>query len=282
MYNLDLITPAGIAITANTAADSDTLALSSGTTAGIPVGAVIVGPGIPDFAVVRSFPSPTQIVISSPAYATGTGVSLFVPIEPVSLADVKAHLRVEHTEEDSTIAGFIAVARERLEDEARRVFLTKTYDYRIDNFGYMNGAQNRAIRQMGINPWLFGVSAEPLVLPYGPITEIISITYRSSSTGAPTVLDPAMYRLSPGERARVEPAFGTAWPATMPGIDGVTIRYVAGYGDTPAEVPVKYRQAIKMLVSYYWECRSNGQPPNGLDIPDDVMRLIGVAGRGYS
>ena len=48
-------------------------------------------------------------------------------VEPVSLAEAKAYLRVEHDDDDDTIAALIAGARIHVESQTRRALITQTW-----------------------------------------------------------------------------------------------------------------------------------------------------------
>jgi hypothetical protein len=56
-----------------------------------------------------------------------------VASEPVSTADLKSHLRIQHTAEDTYIAQLAKEAREQLEDEHNAAFGVKTIKVEIRN-----------------------------------------------------------------------------------------------------------------------------------------------------
>lgn len=56
--------------------------------------------------------------------------------------------------------------------------------------------------------------------------------------GQQQMLDPQDYTVdTESEPGRLLPAPGKAWPATAARINAVEVRYIAGYGATPADVP---------------------------------------------
>jgi uncharacterized phiE125 gp8 family phage protein len=153
--------------------------------------------------------------------------------EPVTLADTKIHLRVDHAADDTLISRLIAAARQQCELTARRAFITRTLDLRL--------------------PAMPGALLE---IPTPPLLAITSISY-VASTGATATVDAGVYHVY----ADIEPGAIVLkpyqnWPAVdlMPGWP-VTIRYTAGYGTTPAAVPQCYQQAIMLLVSHWYENR---------------------------
>lgn len=75
-------------------------------------------------------------------------------IEPVSLAEAKAHLRVEVNDENSLIQTLITAARQYVETATRRALLQQTWDDKLDAF-----------------------PCGAIVLPLSPVTSVTSITY---------------------------------------------------------------------------------------------------------
>lgn len=156
-------------------------------------------------------------------------------VEPVALDDAKAHLRVSATDEDSYIASLIVAARTMVENATRRSLITRTLRLRIDDFCH-------GFREHGIE------------LPLGPVASISSFTYVDAA-GTPTAV-PAVYTLEVDtEPAWVRLSYGATWPTPRPEPLVVTIDYVAGYGATPAAVPVPLAHAIRLYLSHLYEHR---------------------------
>lgn len=146
--------------------------------------------------------------------------------EPVSLAELQAHLRVERDLEDALLLAYAQAAREMVEAATGRALLPQTWQLRLDAF------------------------AEPIMPPHAPVTAVTAIEYVTAS-GALT-LPPADYSVvlpaGPAEgRARILPARGRAWPGTDGNPDAVRITYVAGYASAAA-VPAALRAAILLAV----------------------------------
>ena len=55
-------------------------------------------------------------------------------VEPVTLAEAKAYLRVEHDDDDDVIASLIAAARSHIEAQTRRALITQTWQIRRDSW----------------------------------------------------------------------------------------------------------------------------------------------------
>lgn len=132
--------------------------------------------------------------------------------EPVALADLKLHLRVDSTDEDDLIAGMNAGARDYAETFIQAAIpYPQTWDYTLDAF-----PSDGVIR-----------------LPLGQVTAITSLTYVATD-GASTLLSPALYapNLPTGPKALrgyIIPAYQQHWPSTRNVASGVIVRFVAGY-----------------------------------------------------
>lgn len=81
-------------------------------------------------------------------------------IEPVTLEELKLHLRIEldQTGEDEYLEGLIRVVREHIEDITRRAIMTQTWDYCLDDFP----------------------GGDSIRLPFGNLQSVTSITYKES------------------------------------------------------------------------------------------------------
>lgn len=93
-------------------------------------------------------------------------------LEPVTLAQAKAFLRIEHTGDDAAISTAISAARLVAERYLRTVLLAQTWEYSVGN------PCSLALR-----------------LPLGPVTGILSVTLVNEQ-GISTVLGGNSYRLS--------------------------------------------------------------------------------------
>ena len=149
--------------------------------------------------------------------------------EPVSLADLKAHLRVEHDDEDEEIFGMGITARMYIEERCWISLCTQTWRQVLD--GWPSG---------------------PIQLSKGPILGITSVTYRDSD-GATQTLSSSVYALLTGGRFAL--AYNQQWPtAALWGQEPFAITYTAGYGIAEA-VPAPLKHALKLLVGHYYENR---------------------------
>lgn len=153
-------------------------------------------------------------------------------LEPVSLDEVKSHLRLDSdsAEEDAYLTILRQVARETVEAHTRRALLTQTWDWKLDGFP----------------------CAQPWELPKAPLQSVTSISYVDSDGATQTwassnysVLAPAGPRAMPGTVAL---AYNATYPVVRSIPNAVTVRFVAGW-TAAASVPAPIRHAVLILVA---------------------------------
>jgi uncharacterized phiE125 gp8 family phage protein len=157
-------------------------------------------------------------------------------VEPVSLAEAKAHLRVDIDDDDTLIGGLITTARTHLEGIARPklAMISQTWEYIADTWPEGNTFELR---------------------PY-PLQSITSIKYVDED-GVETTYSSVNYLVDTySQPGRVRLKSDASWPsATLREMNGLAIRFVAGYGAAGSAVPVQLRQAILLLVGHWYENR---------------------------
>lgn len=190
------------------------------------------------------------------------GLKIITPpvAEPVTLAEMRAQLRLEpdDTDYDDLLGPLITAAREWCEGFQNRSYVERTLELALDN-------------------WPCGPYIE---LPRPPLQSVTSLTY-TDNTGAVTIWDAANYATDDYTfvpqlvRSKL-----VRWPSvSLTAVNGVKVRYIAGYEpvvtgegaeattDYGANVPQKIKQAIILLVSHWYE---NGP----CDPPIAVLSLL--------
>ena len=198
-------------------------------------------------------------------------------VEPVSLDDAKAHLRIDHDSDDGLIAAYTAVARSRAEQFMNRALITQTLCYT------MSPAQP-IFAQPGalVNPIIFitpiiwpTISGAPISLPMSPVQSIVSVSQRlRDGTTAALTSGTDFYGDTTNEPGRV--SLNGRW---QPAGSDLAITYVAGYGDTPDAVPISIVHAIKLMLTYFYEHRGDDEVemPQASKMLMWPERLVGFA-----
>ena len=152
-------------------------------------------------------------------------------LEPLSLQDARAFLKVETSDDDDVIAALIAGARIHVEAQTRRALVTQSWRLIRDVWP--------ADGRVPILPVpLRSVTAARVYRLDGSMQSIDAGTYIAETAAAPAVL---WFKAPPPAPGRV--------------VAGIEIDITAGYGDTAADVPADLRQAIRLLVAHWYENR---------------------------
>ncbi|WP_407312056.1 head-tail connector protein [Desulfosporosinus sp. SB140] len=159
-------------------------------------------------------------------------------VEPLSLQEVKDYLRVDNdtdTTGDNYLSALMTAAREYCEGFQNRAYITQTW-------------------QMSFDYWPSYV----INIPRGNLQTINSVSYKNSAGAVTPLTEILQYVVSTrGVLGRISPPYAQPWPPFIPfPLDAVVIEFVCGYGDTAESVPEKVKQAMKLLVSHWYENRT--------------------------
>ncbi|WP_045726751.1 MULTISPECIES: head-tail connector protein [Xanthomonas] len=181
-------------------------------------------------------------LVTPPAVDAFTGIA-----EPVSLAQVKLHLRVDVAEDDALILALISSARQMAETLTNRQLLSATWNLVLDAFP---------------GPSLIGVPAgttysipeHAILIAKGPVQAVTSIVYQDMNRNLVT-LPPTDYVVtSTDDLTRITPIFGQTWQPTLPQIGAVNVQFLAGYADS-TQVPEGIKHWIKLRVDSLYNQR---------------------------
>lgn len=156
-----------------------------------------------------------------------------VAVEPLTLADAKAHLRVDVSTDDAYITALITAARQQAEHEAQRSFAPQTLRVRASEWG------------AGIE------------LPRGPVNAITHVRYQDAANVQQTLSASAYYLDRSSLVPVVRAASGSEWPAVYPQNDVIEVQYTAGTWQTAAgvEAPRAAVQYMLLLIGSMYENR---------------------------
>lgn len=178
-------------------------------------------------------------------------------VEPLDLAEAKAHLRVDVTADDALIDSLITAAREHVEAVTGRALTTQVWELFLD---------------------AFPTDEEFIEIPKAPLSSLQDVSYVDADTGTTVAATLADFTtLAPvGERAgrgSVGPGPGKAWPTNVSTAPlSARIRFVAGYGAASA-VPAGIKAAILLIVGDLYANREARLAGNLSDNPT-VERLL--------
>jgi uncharacterized phiE125 gp8 family phage protein len=150
--------------------------------------------------------------------------------EPISVADLKVHLRLDGTAEDAALASLITTARLQIEAALSLALITQYWTWTFDR-------------------WPCRASVE---LPISPVQSILALTVMRSA-GPLSV--PASATILDGQGVAARLITKDGWPRPGVASQGIEIRFAAGFGPAAADVPAPIRQALLLLAAHWYSHR---------------------------
>lgn len=173
--------------------------------------------------------------------------------EPLTLEEARLHLRAGHSSDDPLITGLIATARLLCEQVTGLSLINRDYSLWLDRWPGSDSL-----------PWWDGLregvrSRKPqaLLLPRPPLCAVSGI-YIYSAAGDAAVFDSNAYYVDTVRKpGRIVLQDSQSAPEPERIANGIEIRYTAGFGTTPQDVPAMLRQGMKQLVAHMYENRGD-------------------------
>jgi len=139
-----------------------------------------------------------------------------------------------NTTADPYLTMLIQAAREMAEAYTKRGFITQTH--RLELTAFPRGTA--------------------IFLPKGDIQSVTSVVY-TDGDGVEQTLSTSSYDVQTSWPGVINLADGYTWPDTKKTLGAVKITFVAGYGDTAADVPQTIKQGMLMLIGHYYNNRES-------------------------
>lgn len=169
---------------------------------------------------------------------------------PVSLAEVRLHLKVDNTDDDSLIEQLLDAATIYCEQFQNRTYLNRTRFLYLDEF------------------------PDVILVPNAPLVSVTTLQYIDTD-GATQTWGSSNYKVDTNtEPGRITPAYNVSWPTIRQVTSAITITYVAGYGAGAANTPNDVKNAIKLLVGHWYEHREGVTDLDLEDAPKAVDSLL--------
>lgn len=174
-------------------------------------------------------------------------------VEPITLAEAKAHLRVDASGEDSLIQSLIMASRLHIEAALDLALITQSWRHQRDVWP----------------------PSRVLILPLRPIQSLTAVTLHDDDATSRT-LDVGDFVVDGhANPARLVWRGNGAVPAAGIIANGIEIDIVAGYGDAATDVPQPIRQALLLLIAHWYENREPVEiGATATTIPASVSELL--------
>lgn len=174
-------------------------------------------------------------------------------LEPLSLDEAKAHLRVFSDDDDEIIDSYISGVTKSLDGRDGLLgccLITQTWKLVLPRF------------------------RDPLSIPLPPCQSIDAFTYMDSDGVSQTLSEGnySVFGLGTVNGATLRPLYGQNWPSTRDVTNAVTITFTAGFGDAPDEIPQDIRTSIAMRVANLFDTGLTEETPTSSDLVYNYRR----------
>jgi len=167
--------------------------------------------------------------------------------EPLTLSEVKSHLRIDGNYDDALLNSCITSARMYFESQCEISIASQELLLALDSFD------------------------DIVYLPRGPVQSVEDISYSDSENDLDSMADWIEDLVS--NPARITPAFGQSWPATAEVVNAVQVSYTTGY-TTPSMVPKLLKSGMLFYVAHLYENRSAVTDGDLKEVPMAVESII--------
>jgi uncharacterized phiE125 gp8 family phage protein len=176
-------------------------------------------------------------------------------VEPVSLDEAKAHLRVSTSDTDDLISIYIRAAREYCEGPygfLGRALVTQTWRLTLDEFPAGSG--------FSASSWC---SQGEIQIPLPPLQSVTSVAYDDANS-VEQIVSPALYFVDTVSQPGWLLPVNASWPTPLNAANSVRITFVAGYPastdsppDLAANVPFNVKAAMLLMIGNMFENRED-------------------------
>ncbi len=190
--------------------------------------------------------------------------------EPVTLDDFKAHMRITGTDEDGTLAGWLRVGRQQVENILSRKLVSQTWILFLPQFPARNYIRLPFGNLQSVNAVLYRTLADDTVKRFE--------NYRASNLQYDA--DGAESLFMQDRPGRVVLRDGYTWPTdTLVETNGVSVDFTCGWlaaedSSASENLPEEIRLAIKILAGHFYENRELAAEKPLSIIPNTVDALL--------
>jgi uncharacterized phiE125 gp8 family phage protein len=170
-------------------------------------------------------------------------------VEPITLAEMKAYLRVDEDDaaQDGLISGLIKAARLTIEAASRRILIEQSWRVVLDRW-----PRDRVV-----------------LLPLAPLIAVDAIRIADASGSATDLPGDAFEADALSDPPRI---VVTDAPEPGKSRNGISVELRAGFGTNAEAVPATLKLAIRILVAHWFENR--GDVTGEQILPPEALALV--------
>jgi uncharacterized phiE125 gp8 family phage protein len=157
-------------------------------------------------------------------------------LEPVTVPEAKAHLRIDGSAEDVLIQSLILTSRLHLEASLNLALITQSWTFVLDRWS----------------------KDQTIELPLSPLLSVDAVRVKTGVSTF-TAVPATSYVVDIASRPPRLVWNATAKPNPYPPANGIEIDFTAGFGATAPLVPAPLRHAALLLVAHWYEHRDPGE-----------------------
>lgn len=192
-------------------------------------------------------------------------------VEPVTLSELKTHLRLTNEAEDSFLSELIGEARQEIEDLYGIAFNTQAWKLTLDHWPMAGEKWWDGMREGHIDEIYAGARHAAVTLPRYPLLSVDTVTVYDEDSNSSTVTIATTFDIDTSQlRGRMALQRGATWPIALRSVGAIEIDYSAGYGASASDVPAPLKRAVRQLAGYLYEHRGDGCEPG------DAIRKSGA------
>lgn len=178
--------------------------------------------------------------------------------EPVTVADMREHLRVGEEVTTGYLQDLIAEARQHIEDMTNLAMITQSWKVVLDRWPSSSESWWDGVRDGAISS-LQG-TMDTIELPRYPLSSITSVTVYDEDGNSTAVTVASTFDVDTvSKKGRMTLQRGASWPVALRANNAIEIEFVAGYGAATA-VPAPLKRAIKQMAAYLYRNRGDCDP----------------------
>ena len=188
-------------------------------------------------------------------------------VEPVLLPDAKLHLRIDVTDDDTLITGYIIAARQACEEFIRAKLISQTWEIAFDSFP---------------------TDGSPIRLPIAPLLSVQSVSWADQTNAITTMTLGTDYLVdTESEPGRLVLPPNNAWPgASLWPVQPIKVEVTAGFGADGTTVPKLYWLGMLQAIGHWYENREavamTGAIPKEVPLTTTILWTLGGRYHNYA